>query len=218
MNFDTALPGRPFLSRPVCRLRMGGCREVPIFHRRSGSRPWPAAPVEEDDRAVALEALIAVNRESLFSVNKVGDRAQKVRHKGFLRVAFKTQSSGSQAADLLGTAGVLIGALGAAPLTISLDIHVGIFEINARASLLMLTICVSACPAYPKGSGNIDLEKADSYACTPPSTYILNPGDPPFGKYVQISARYLDKRYLFSILYCQGGTFEFVVSALSALL
>jgi hypothetical protein len=89
---------------------------------------------------------------------------------------------------------------------------VGIFEINARAFLLILAICVSARPAYSNGSENIEIEKADSYSCTPPSTYVPGPGDPPFGKYVQTTMRYLNKRYLLGIFYCQDGTFEFVGS------
>jgi hypothetical protein len=89
---------------------------------------------------------------------------------------------------------------------------VGIFEINARALFLTLEICVLTFPAYPQSLSSFDYEKADSYSCVPPSTYMIHPGDPPFGKYVKTTACYLNKNYLFGILYCQDGTFEFVGS------
>jgi hypothetical protein len=89
---------------------------------------------------------------------------------------------------------------------------VEIVEINTHALFLTIAICVLAFPAYPQSSGSFDYEKADSYSCVPPSTYMPHPGDPPFGKYVQTTARYLNKDYLFGILYCQDGTFEFIGS------
>ena len=78
--------------------------------------------------------------------------------------------------------------------------------------LFAITLCAAAISVYSEEAKFSDFEQADSQSCIPPDDYTAHPGDPPFGVYVQATARFSSRNNLLGILYCEDGTFEFVGS------
>ena len=78
--------------------------------------------------------------------------------------------------------------------------------------LFAITFCAAAISVHSEEAKFSDFEQADSQSCIPPDDYTPHPGDPPFGVYVQATARFSNRSNLLGILYCEDGTFEFVGS------
>jgi len=76
----------------------------------------------------------------------------------------------------------------------------------------VISLCAMAFAANSEESGFPDFEQTDSQSCMPPDTYTPHSGDPPFGIYVQATARFKERNNLLGILYCEDGTFEFVAN------
>ena len=75
--------------------------------------------------------------------------------------------------------------------------------------LFAIALCAAATSVYSEEAKFSDFEQADSQSCIPPDDYTAHPGDPPFGVYVQATARFSSRNNLLGILYCEDGTFEF---------
>ena len=73
----------------------------------------------------------------------------------------------------------------------------------------VIALCTMAFAANSEESRFPDFETTDSQSCMPPDTYTPHSGDPPFGIYVQATARFKERNNLLGILYCEDGTFEF---------